>query len=135
MNTLAERLDYLFKTVHPAGRGPYSYEEAAQAITQQTGVSITRTALWKLRTGQTADPQFSTLKAIAEFFGVPVTYFSDDSKAQAVMEELELVKLIRDTGLGSGHLRTLAAMTPEGQQHIAEMILSTARMEQQRRAT
>lgn len=53
----AERLDRLFRTVHPKDRGPYTPAEAAEAINggrRREGLS--GTYLWLLRTGQRDNP-------------------------------------------------------------------------------
>jgi transcriptional regulator with XRE-family HTH domain len=132
VRTLAERLDYLFNAVHPPGRGRYSYQDAADAITAATGVAITHTTLWALTTGRQTNPQLDTLRAIAQFFKVPVSYFTDEDVTE-IAEELQLLASLRDSQLDQGHLRTLAELPPEAQEHIAAMIISTARMEQSRR--
>ncbi|WP_433145269.1 helix-turn-helix domain-containing protein [Actinomadura nitritigenes] len=126
MPTLAERLDKLFATVHPPGRGPYSYQEAAEGITAATGKPITHTALWKLRTGRQTNPQLDTLKGIAEFFQVPLDYFTNDEKAEAVDRELDTLALLRDSQLNHGHLRALASLAPQTQELIAGLIIATA---------
>ena len=53
----ADRLDHLFRTVHPKDRGPYTTAEAADAINAATGEKmISGTYLWLLRTGQRDNP-------------------------------------------------------------------------------
>ena len=59
----AERLDRLFRTVHPKDRGPYTPAEAAEAINEAAGDKVVSgTYLWLLRTGQRDNP---TMVAIA----------------------------------------------------------------------
>lgn len=49
----AERLDLLFRTIHPKDRGPYTPAEAADAINRAAGEKVVSgTYLWLLRTGQ-----------------------------------------------------------------------------------
>src|SRR6202166_1329706 len=68
----AERLDRLFRTVHPKDRGPYTPAEAAEAINQAADRKVVSgTYLWLLRTGQRDNPTMKHLIAIARFFGVP----------------------------------------------------------------
>lgn len=38
--TLAEKLDHLFRTVHPRGRGKYSYAEVAEGIRSRGGPTV-----------------------------------------------------------------------------------------------
>jgi hypothetical protein len=68
----AERLDRLFRTVHPKDRGPYTPAEVADAINQAAGERVVSgTYLWLLRTGQRDNPTMKHLIAIARFFSVP----------------------------------------------------------------
>ena len=46
--------------------------EVAEAL---KGVA-SRVYLWKLRTGRATNPSFQVIRALAEFFAVPVSYFS-----------------------------------------------------------
>src|ERR1700722_11289166 len=53
----AERLDRLFRTVHPKDRGPYTPAEVAEAINEAAGDKVVSgTYLWLLRTGQRDNP-------------------------------------------------------------------------------
>lgn len=84
---IAQKLDHLIGTVHPADRGPLSYMEIAEGIRRQAGGSgptVSHATIHKLRTGEITDPKVSTLEVIARFFGVPVTYFLDDTVAERV---------------------------------------------------
>ena len=81
---IAKRLNHLLETVHPAGRGPYSLREVADAINEAAGTRLMSAAyLSQLRTGQRTEPSHSRLAAIAKFFGVDVPYFTDEDTAQA----------------------------------------------------
>ena len=76
-NVLAQRLNHLFATVHPAGRGPYTLREVADAINREAGETIISASyLSQLRAGQRSEPSHSRLLAIARFFCVDVDYFS-----------------------------------------------------------
>ncbi|MFI9270133.1 helix-turn-helix domain-containing protein [Kitasatospora sp. NPDC052896] len=89
--TLAEKLDHLFREIHPAHRGPFSYHEVAQAIKQQAapgGPTVSHGTLQQIRTGAKTNPTVNTLEAIAAFFGVPAAYFLDDTVAERVDERL-----------------------------------------------
>ena len=97
---IAERLDHLFSTVHPPGRGPYSLREVAEAINAEAGASVMSAAyLSQLRSGQRTEPSHSRLTAIARFFGVDVRYFSDDKAAIETDGQLELLTAMRDSGV------------------------------------
>lgn len=75
----AERLNYLFQTVHPRDRGPYTPAEVADAINRAAEEKvISGTYVWQLRTGRKDNPTYKHLVALSRFFGVPPAYFFDD---------------------------------------------------------
>jgi transcriptional regulator with XRE-family HTH domain len=93
--SFADRLNYLFETVHPAGRKPYSNPEVAAEISK-SDVQISGAYLWLLRTGQRDNPTLRHIEALAKFFGVPAAYFLDDERAEEVTEQLQLLAAARD---------------------------------------
>ncbi|MBA0126096.1 XRE family transcriptional regulator [Haloechinothrix sp. YIM 98757] len=105
LGTLADRINHLFATVHPAGRGPYSNEEAAAAITEQASTSISATYIWMLRKGHRDNPTMKHLEALATFFGVPAAYFFDDAIAADVAAELEALTALKNAGVHHVALR------------------------------
>ena len=92
----AELLDYLFKEVHPQGRGPYTYAEVAQGIREICGAAISASAIQQLRTGTNTNPKLQTIKALAAFFGVPPGYFFDEEVAEQTRAEIQVVAAMRD---------------------------------------
>ncbi|TYB44306.1 helix-turn-helix transcriptional regulator [Actinomadura chibensis] len=130
---MARKVDYLFRRMHPEDRGPYSLQEAAAAIAELTGEKISHNTLWKLRTGKNDNPTKRVLEALATFFGVPPSYFFDDEVFRTVEEQIELLAMLRDTGIRSGHLRSFLRLSPEAQRMVGELIESTARLEQRAR--
>ncbi|MBO2455162.1 XRE family transcriptional regulator [Actinomadura barringtoniae] len=125
--TLAEKLNHLFATVAPHGRGPYSNEEAAQAITL-AGEPISGSYLWLLRKGQRDNPTLRHLEALAKFFGVPPAYFFDDETAAAVDADLALLIALKDLGVREVALRT-AGLAPESLAMITEVIERVRQLE------
>ena len=68
---LADRLDRLFRTVHPKDRGPYTPAELAETVNEAAGERvISSTYVWQLRTGRRDNPTQRHLSALAAFFGV-----------------------------------------------------------------
>ena len=67
-------------------RGPdgklMSNAAVASAITARTGVAISGTYLWQLRTGVKTNPTLAHLRAIGTYFNVPITYFIADEYAE-----------------------------------------------------
>jgi transcriptional regulator with XRE-family HTH domain len=119
--TLADKLNHLFATVHPASRGPYSNDEVAAAIQERGGPTISGTYLWLLRKGQRDNPTLKHLEALASFFGVPPAYFLDDEATAKVDAELDLLNAMRDLGVHIVALR-LAGLSAKSLQSIAEVV-------------
>jgi transcriptional regulator with XRE-family HTH domain len=126
---VAQRLDHLFRTVHPKNRAPYTYQEVADGINTAAGEKIISPSyLWQLRKGTRAEPSHNRLAAIAKFFGVPLTYFTDDQTARETDEQLELLVALRDQGVQ--HLAMRAAGLSAGSlQAILAMIENARKIE------
>ncbi|WP_059006589.1 helix-turn-helix domain-containing protein [Streptomyces specialis] len=94
----AERLDYLFREVRPNGRDSYTYAEVAQGIREMTSseLAISASAIQQLRTGAKSNPKMQTIKALADFFGVPAGYFFDEEVAERTRAEIRLIAAMRD---------------------------------------
>lgn len=69
------RTQLLFDYVYPAAHGPYSTEQVASSISVND-VTISAAELQDILDGTAPDPAFRTLTAIADFFKVPIDYFS-----------------------------------------------------------
>lgn len=111
--TLAERVDHLFRTVHPRGRGEHSFEEVATAIRERGGPTVSASYLWMLRKGLRDNPTKKHLEALSDYFGVPPAYFFDDEQARRIDAQLELLAAVRDSGVESLALRA-AGLSPAG---------------------
>jgi transcriptional regulator with XRE-family HTH domain len=111
--TLAAKLDRLFRTIRPAGRGEYTYEEVATAI-RDRGVMISHTYVWQLRKGARDNPTKRHLEALAEFFGVNAAYFLDDDPAtvKRIEDQLELLAALRDNAVRTVALRAAGLSGP-----------------------
>ena len=94
----ADRLNRLFETVYPPGRGPHSSAELVAALRFQ-GIRISAPYLSQLRNGKRAHPSPETIEAIATFFRVSPDYFTDEWYFRAVDEELSLLAAMRDRGV------------------------------------
>jgi ESX-1-secreted protein regulator len=131
VGAMAPKIEWLIRHMWPRDVDlPRTDEGVAKAIREITGEpQISRTTIWKLRSGRTENPTFRTLRAIATFFRIPISYFGDDEEADKIKEQLERLALFRDAGISRVMLRTLADLSPEGQKMIGEMIESVARME------
>jgi len=123
---LAERLDLLIATVHPAGRGPYTLREIASAINADAGTSLISAAyISQLRTGQRTEPSHSRLAALARFFGVDTGYFSGEVTTGEASLQLEVLAALRDDAVRSVALR--AAGLSESSLAAVRAVIENAR--------
>ena len=120
-STFAARLDHLFRTVHPHGRGEYSYREVAKAIDDRHGPTISASYLNQLRTGVKDNPTKRHIEALATFFGVPAAYFFDAGAAARIDAELDLLAALRDSGVRQIAMRA-AGLPPQGLESVRQMI-------------
>jgi transcriptional regulator with XRE-family HTH domain len=131
--TLAQRLERLFATAHPPWRGPYSTTEAVAAINEAAGRPvISYNYLYQLRRGTKTEPGHSRLAAIARFFEVPVSYFTDgDAEAARVerhVEEREVAAALQDQGVRDVAFRA-AGLSPGSLAAILSVIDNARRLE------
>jgi len=125
--TLAEKLDRLFQTVHPAD-GEYTHEEVASAIREAGGPTISATYLWQLRKGLRDNPTMRHLEALSEFFGVPPAYFFDDEVSARIDVELSLLASLRDAKVRQVALRA-SGLSAESIEAIVDMIERVRKLE------
>lgn len=71
--TLAQKVDWLFDLRRTAQGRQFTYGQ----VQRQSGNRITASYVWKLRTGAMSNPGLSALEALADFFQVPLDYFSE----------------------------------------------------------
>lgn len=129
--TLGEKIEWLIRHRWPANAPPpRTNADIAEAITAATGEELSSTGVWKLRTGRGDNPTLKTLTAMARFFGVPVGYFGDEESAESIGDELALLELLRDQGVGRRALRSLTGLSGPGRRAVAEIIEAISRMEQ-----
>lgn len=119
--TLAEKLEHLFSVVRPAGRGEYSFEEVSSSIRARGGPTISASYIWQLRRGLRDNPTKRHLEALADFFGVPPSYFLDDDVSGRVERQLELLAALRDASVRRMALRA-SGLSEESISAVAETI-------------
>jgi len=127
-NVIAERLDHLIATVHEPGRGPYTLREISDGVRKATGEVVSVQYLSQLRLGQRTSPGYSKLKAVADFFGVDVRYFSDDLTAGQTDEQLEVVAAMRDANVRNLALRA-AGVSEKSLKAVRALLDSVREME------
>jgi len=105
---LADRLDHLFRTVHPKDRGPYTPAEVAQAINVTADERvISSTYVWQLRTGRRDNPTQKHLSALGAFFGVSPMYFFQEAEADRDAVPPELIAALKNDEVRDMALRTV----------------------------
>jgi transcriptional regulator with XRE-family HTH domain len=119
--SLAHKLDHLFRTIHPAGRGEYSLDEVAEGIRRRGVSTISSTYIWELRKGLKDNPTKRHLEALADFFGVSPLYFFDDEIAERTDAQLDLLAALRDADVRHLALRA-AVLSPQTVRVITELI-------------
>jgi transcriptional regulator with XRE-family HTH domain len=129
----AERLDRLFRTVHPKDRSPCTPAEVVEAINQASDDKVVSgTYLWLLRTRQRDNPTTKHIIAIARFFGVPPTYFLPDDAMQRDGAP-ELAAVLSDDKVREMALRA-AGLSDRSLKAITDMIDSARTVEGRRAA-
>jgi transcriptional regulator with XRE-family HTH domain len=127
-STFAEKLDHLFKTVRPASGGERSYGEVAEGLARLGGPRVSANYIWQLRTGARDNPSKRHIEALAEYFGVPPTYFFDDDLTMRVNAELDLLASLRDSGVREIALRS-RGLSADSQRLLQAMIEQARRAE------
>lgn len=118
---LSIKLNKLFQTMRKPSQPTLSNAAAAEAITRQTGVSISAPYLWQLRQGMKSNPTVAHLRAIAEFFGVTPSYLIDPGIDPKIDEQLNLLAALRDAGIRDLALRA-NGLTPEAIDSLRAMV-------------
>jgi transcriptional regulator with XRE-family HTH domain len=133
--SLAQKLNYLFQTVHPGQSEPFSARQVAAAITAQAEArgdakyEITHSYISLLRNGERDNPTLKHLEALASFFGVPVTYFfADDDTARRLEGQVQLLAALSDAGVREVAFRA-AGLSAESLETITEVMRQVRRLE------
>ena len=112
--TFAARLNRLFDTVYPPGRGPHTSAEVIAALKAE-GVTMSAPYLSQLRSGNRTNPSSTTMAALANYFRIKPAYFTDDEYYEKLDKELTWLAGMRDEGVRRIAARTVG-LSPEAQQ-------------------
>ena len=112
--TIAERLERLFaETAGPQGR-PIPMKEIIARMDQRGISSMSLSYLQQLRKGEAENPRLQHLRALADAFGVPPSYFlEEDWSADTQEQELtqkERTLALRVHGLSDGAISSIRAI-------------------------
>ena len=125
--TFAARLNRLFDTVYPPGRGPHTSAEVIAALKAE-GITMSAPYLSQLRSGNRTNPSTATMAALANFFRIKPAYFTDDEYYEKLDRELAWLATMRDDGVRRIALGA-AELSAESRQDIAERVNELLRKE------
>ncbi|EFG77250.1 hypothetical protein HMPREF0591_2833 [Mycobacterium parascrofulaceum ATCC BAA-614] len=125
--TFAARLNRLFDTVYPPGRGPHTSAEVIAALKAE-GITMSAPYLSQLRSGNRTNPSSATMAALANFFRIKPAYFTDDEYYEKLDQELSFLTTLRDDGVRRLALRA-AELSPEAQQDVLQRVNELRRAE------
>lgn len=128
MNTFAARLNRLFETVYPPGRGPHTSAEVVAALKAE-GLTMSAPYLSQLRSGTRTNPSRTTMAALANFFRIRPAFFTDDSYYAKLDQELTLLAGLRDEGVRRVAARTIG-LSPQAQRDLVDTVDELRRREQ-----
>jgi transcriptional regulator with XRE-family HTH domain len=118
--SLAVQLDRLFRGPRADGRTWKNDQVAAELRRRNPGLRVTGGYLSALRNGGKSHPSIELQQALADFFGVPITYFAgaavdadiaEQTAAVALLQQEEVRAIaLRAIGVQKESLATIAAM-------------------------
>jgi transcriptional regulator with XRE-family HTH domain len=125
--TFAARLNRLFDTVYPPGRGPHTSAEVIAALKAE-GITMSAPYLSQLRSGNRTNPSSATMAALANFFRIKPAYFTDDEYYEKLDQELSWLQTMRDEGVRRLAIRA-SGLSPEAQKDVLEHVEELRRKE------
>ncbi|MGN6335378.1 transcriptional regulator [Mycobacterium sp.] len=125
--TFAARLNRLFDTVYPPGRGPHTSAEVIAALKAE-GITMSAPYLSQLRSGNRTNPSTATMAALANFFRIKSAYFTDDEYYEKLDKELSWLSTTRDENVRRIAVRA-AELSPEAQREVMERVNELHRAE------
>jgi ESX-1-secreted protein regulator len=126
--TFAARLNRLFETVYPPGRGQHTSAEVIAALKAE-GITMSAPYLSQLRSGNRTNPSAATMAALANFFRIKPAYFTNDEYFEKLDQELTLLAEMRDDGLRRIAARTVG-LSPEAKEDLVARAEELRRKEQ-----
>lgn len=118
--TFATRLNRLFDTVYPPGRGPHTSAEVIAALKAE-GITMSAPYLSQLRSGNRTNPSTTTMAALANFFRVKPSFFTDDEYYEKLDNELSWLVNMRDEGVRRIATRAVG-LSPQAQQDVVAKV-------------
>lgn len=125
--TFAARLNRLFTTVYPPGRGPHTSAEVIAALKSE-GITMSAPYLSQLRSGNRTNPSAATMTALANFFRIKPAYFTDDDYFAKLDRELGYLAQMREDGVRRIAARTVG-LSDEAKKDLADKVEELRRRE------
>ena len=117
--TFAARLNRLFDTVYPPGRGAHTSAEVIAALKSE-GITMSAPYLSQLRSGNRTNPSSATMAALANF--------TDDEYYEKLDKELSWLAAVRDDGVRRIAVRAVG-LSAQAQRDIVERVNELRRAE------
>ncbi|MCV7076215.1 transcriptional regulator [Mycobacterium szulgai] len=125
--TFAARLNRLFDTVYPPGRGPHTSAEVIAALKAE-GITMSAPYLSQLRSGNRTNPSTATMAALANFFRIKPAYFTDDDYYEKLDKELQWLATSREDSIRRIAVRA-QGLSAQAQQEVVDRIDELRRAE------
>ncbi|HWE89437.1 MAG TPA: helix-turn-helix transcriptional regulator, partial [Pseudonocardiaceae bacterium] len=117
--TFATRLRRLFDAVRQPDGTPYTPREVAEEMTRR-GHGVSRSYLYTLLKGE-SEPSHGLVQALADFFEVPLEYFSNSDRSLELNRQYEIL-----AALGEQNVRKIAyrasRLSPEKLRNVLDYI-------------
>ena len=126
--TFAARLNRLFDTVYPPGRGPHTSAEVIAALKAE-GITMSAPYLSQLRSGNRTNPSSATMAALANFFRIKPAYFTDDEYYEKLDKELSWLASDARRRCAPHRGGAPSGCPPEAQQDVVERVNELRRAE------
>lgn len=112
---LDQQIKILFETVTDPQQKPFTLRTVSEA----TGISLP--GLSQLRSGKIANPQLSTLRALCDFFNVPLRYFDTTSRDEC-LAVIAQGRPIEDTSITQIIASIAVSLSQQGQQDLLAIV-------------
>lgn len=112
--TIAQRLEHLFQQTAGKGR-PVTLQDVIDKMNERGISSMSLSYLQQLRNGKAHNPRLQHLRALADAFDVPLSYFLDDDSQTGTDSEVSLTPqeqaiALRAHGLSDSALESIRAI-------------------------
>ena len=133
----ARRLKYLFDTVRKKGGSVYTLREVEQgtkalAAENDKYQALSYGYIWKITDGRVRNPSYAALLTICKFFGVPITFFDEDTPEEVPPEAVLFHKLEQDESASS--IAEMATSMNEPDQEVVRAMMRTILEQRQKDA-